>query len=172
MIFTLVALALESPKIVKREPMPYVAIRETVTMEGMATVFPRLMPRLQKWIQAHKVKANGPEFIRLIYVDMQKGLDIELGLPIAGKVKGDKQVQYGVMPGGRYVSLTHFGDYAGLVAPNAELQKWGNKQGVKWNVKKTKRGEEFVSRFEFYKTDPMTQPDKSKWETEILYMIR
>ena len=102
---------------------------------------------------------------------MAKGLDIEIGFPVAKSAKGDDQVTTGFLAAGRYVSLTHFGNYAGLVPPNATLQGWAKKKHLRFKMTKGAKGEEFVSRVELYKTDPDKQPDPAKWETEILYMI-
>ncbi len=77
----------------------------------------------------------------------------------------------GSLPAGRYVSLTHFGNYAGLVAPNAALQAWAKAKHLHFKMTKGAKGEEFVARVELYKTDPDKQPNPAKWETEILYMI-
>jgi effector-binding domain-containing protein len=161
----------EEPKLVHRDKTPYMAIRTTVTMKGMATVMPENMPKLVHWLDAHNVKPTGPEFIRYLKVDMEKGLEIEIGLPVAKSVAGDRMVKPGVLPAGRYVSLTHFGHYSGLVAPNAQLQEWAKTKGLTWKMNKTKSGEEWAGRVEFYKTDPDKQPDPGKWETEILYLI-
>ncbi len=76
-----------------------------------------------------------------------------------------------MLPAGRYVTLTHYGNYSGLVAPNAKLQEWGKSKGLRWNVRKSKRGDEWIGRFEFYRRDPDTEPDPAKWETEICYMV-
>ena len=161
----------EEPKLMRRDKLPYMAIRTTVTMKGMATVMPQTMPKLAHWLDAHKVKPTGPEFVRFIKVDMERGLDIEIGLPVAKAVAGDGQVKPGVLPAGRYVSLTHFGNYSGLVAPNAHLQEWARARGLTWKMNKTKTGEEWAGRVEFYNTDPGKEPNPDKWETEILYLV-
>ena len=161
----------EEPKLVHRDKQPYVAIRTTVTMQGMATVIPKLMPELHRWLEARNVKPNGPVFIRFVVIDMDKGLDIEVGLPVTKLLSGDGRVKSDVLPAGRYASLTHFGNYSGLIPPNAQIQEWGKKQGLTWKMRKTKRGDEWVGRVEFYKTDPDKEPDPSKWETEILYLV-
>lgn len=161
----------EEPKLVHRDKLPYMAIRTTVTMRGMATVFPETMPKLAQWLEAHKVKPVGPEFMRFIKVDMERGLDIEIGLPVAKTVAGDKLVKPGVLPAGQYVSLIYLGDYSGLVAPNERLQEWAKTKGLTWKMNKTKTGEEWAGRVEFYHTDPRKEPDTSKWETEILYQV-
>ncbi len=161
----------ETPSIVQRQAIPFVAIRTTETMSSMSSVFPRLMPELRRWAAKNHVSAAGPAFIRFVYVDMTKGLDIEIGFPVAKSAKGDDRVTAGFLAAGRYVSLTHFGNYAGLVPPNATLQAWANKKHLRFKMTKGAKGEEFVSRVELYKTDPDKQPDPAKWETEILYMI-
>jgi len=161
----------EEPKLIHRDKQPYMGIRTSVTLQGMATVMPKLMPELYGWLDAHHVKPTGPEFIRFIVIDMDKVLDIEVGIPVAKAVAGDSRVKPGVLPEGRYASLTHFGNYSGLIAPNAQIQEWGKTKGLKWKMRKTKNGDEWVGRIEFYKTDPRKEPDPSKWETEILYMV-
>ncbi len=160
----------EEPKLVVREKQPYVAIRTTVTLQGMSTVMARLMPELHTWLDAHKVTPSGPEFIRFSVIDMDKGLDIEVGIPVATSVSGDGRVKSGVLPAGRYASLTHFGNYSGLIPPNARIQEWGKNKGLTWKMRKTKHGSEWVGRIEFYKIDPSREPDPNKWETEILYL--
>lgn len=161
----------ETPRIVHLPSIPFVAIRTTETMSSMSSVFPRLMPELRRWAAKHHLSAAGPPFIRFVYVDMAKGLDIEIGFPLARSAKGDDQVTAGFLPAGRYVSLTHFGNYAGLVPPNATLQAWAKTKHLRFKMTKGAKGEEFACRVELYKTDPAKQPDPAKWETEILYMI-
>jgi len=171
MLFGLRTITGNEPVLVERKAQPYVSIKETVTMETTGSAFPRLMPKLKAWMKEHKVEANGPEFMRYSYIDMNNGLDIEVGLPIAKAVKGDKEITADSIPAGKYVSLIYMGDYAGLVAPNADLQIWAKQKNLKFKMRKGKKGEEFVSRMEVYFTDPDLEPDKSKWKTEILYMV-
>lgn len=161
----------ETPRIVQRPAIPFVAIRTTETMSSMSSVFPRLMPGLRQWAAKHQVSEAGAPFIRFIHVDMAKGLDIEIGFPVAKAANGDDKVTAGFLAAGRYVSLTHFGNYSGLVPPNAALQAWAHNKHLRFKMTKGAKGEEFVSRLELYKTDPDKQPDPAKWETEILYMI-
>jgi len=140
----------------------------------MATIggaFPKLMPKLHKWAAEHHAIEAGPPLMRFRYIDMDKRLDIEVGFPVAKPVKGDAEVYAGTIPAGEYVSLTHFGNYSGLVPPNAALQSWASEKHLKFKMTKDKMGDEFASRVEIYKTDPDKQPDPAKWETEILYLI-
>jgi hypothetical protein len=38
-------------------------------------------------------------------------------------------------------------------------------------MRETERGDEFDSRIEVYLTDPSSEPDPEKWETEVAYML-
>ena len=76
------------PKLIHRAAQPYVSIRSTETLQGMATVFHRLMPKLMAWAAANHVKPSGPEFIRFNVIDMAKGMEIELGFPVTATVRG------------------------------------------------------------------------------------
>ncbi len=160
------------PRLERREKLNYVAICTTVTMQRMATVMQKLMPEVGGWLRAHNVKASGPEFIRYIRIDMAKELDIEVGVPVAKPQIGSGRVKPGVLPAGKYAVLTHFGNYSGLVAPNAEIQEWAKKKCLDWSVTKTKKGDEWAGRAEFYFTDPAMEPDADKWKTDILYLTK
>jgi effector-binding domain-containing protein len=161
----------ETPKVVHRNAVPFISVRSLETMNSLNTMIPRFMPKLQDWASHHGLKQVGAIFFRYHFVDMKKGLDVEVGFITDKIVKGDNGVTTGLIPSGDYVSLTHFGNYSGLVQPNAALQTWAKKEGLTFKMAKGKLGEEFVSRIEFYKTDPEKEPNPDKWETEILYMI-
>jgi len=161
----------ETPHIVQRKPMPYIAIRSSETMTSIGSAFSTQIPKLFAWAGTHRAAIAGPLFMRFMHVDMEKELDIEIGFPVAKEVKGDARIDAGVLPGGTYVSLTHFGDYSGLVAPNQALQNWAKAKHLKPKMVNGKKGLEFASRLEIYKSDPNKQSDHSKWETEIVYLV-
>ena len=87
-------------------------------MKDLGTEIQKAVPQLFAWLGTHNAQSAGAPFARFIVVDMDKRLDIEVGVPVAQAVTGDSSVSAGVLPAGRYVSLTHFGNYNGLEAPN------------------------------------------------------
>jgi hypothetical protein len=44
-------------------------------------------------------------------------------------------------------------------------------RGIKWNVSETRAGDRFGCRLEIYFTDPKTEPDPEKWETEVAIRV-
>jgi len=154
------------PKVVTREAQNYVAIPDTVTMQGIGAVYPQLMPKIFAWLQAHNVTPAGPPFMRFVEIDMAKQLKIEVGIPVGKAVKGSDEVKAGVIPAGKYVALTWFGP--NTVAGNAALQKWAKSKHIQFATD----GKRWTSRVEFSLTDPRKEPDMKKWRTDILYLVK
>lgn len=158
--------------LVKRPAMHYVGIKTTVKMDGIKDFMQSSVPKIFSWLKDHKIEPDGPEFLRYTFVDMQKGLDLEMCVPVKKATKGDKSVRAGIIPAGRYASMTHFGDFAGLYGTNGAIQDWIKSKNLAMKMQKGKKGDEFTSRLEIYKVGPWNQPDMAKWETEVLFMVK
>ena len=157
----------QQPQIERREAQPYVALAHTVTMDELASAVDRGFPEIFGWLAAHGVQPAAPPFIRYVSVDMDVGLEIELGVPVAADPTGDERVHVGTLPAGDYVTLLHLGSYAGLVAANAALQDWGLEHGVTWA---RDGGARWRARVEHYLTNPAQEPDSDKWRTLLAYL--
>jgi effector-binding domain-containing protein len=160
------------PQILTRAEQPYVGIPATVTMSSMVQAIDSAYPQIFAWLAERGIAPSGPPFIRYLVIDMEADLEIELGVPVQASVEGDEHVRAGVLPGGRYISLLHVGPYDQLIAANAALQEWAERQGATFDSWNTSRGSEWRSRYESYITDPSAEPDPSKWEVEVAYLTR
>jgi|GEM_PF-2397797 len=170
MVFLGVAFADQAPKLVTRAAVPYVGIASTETLQSMATLFPRLMPKLGAYIGSHHLKPAGAPFIKYDFVNMPSKLRVELGMPLAKPAQPSTGIVVGALPAGRYAEITHFGDYSELVKSNSTLQAWCASHHCKFKMKPGPQWE-FASRFESYETDPSRQPDHSKWQTDVFYLL-
>jgi effector-binding domain-containing protein len=157
----------DQPTIVERAEQPYVAIRETVPMSGIG-VFADRIPEVFDWLAAHGVEPVGPVFFKYDVVDMERGLTIQIGVPVGQAQTGDEQVVAGVLPGGRYASVTHIGHPDDLMGATRDLLAWADGQNLEWDVD----GDRWGSRLEVYKSDPREVPDMTKWETELLFRLK
>jgi effector-binding domain-containing protein len=110
--------------------------------------------------------------IRYRMIDMTGELKIELGVPVGVPVTASGRIQPGVLPQGRYAVLRHTGPYDGLVASNAALQEWAHEHEVEFDSWVTVDGTAWRGRAEHYLTDPSKEPDPTKWETDVAYLIR
>jgi effector-binding domain-containing protein len=156
-----------SPKIVERGEQPYVAVKSVVSMKEIGAVAVKFLGEIFGWVAGHGLAPAGAPFFKYNVVDMERGLEIEFGIPTASPAKGDDRVLAGVLPAGRYASSVHRGPYDQLADANAALQDWIKEQGLKMDVTETPDGDRFGCRLEIYLTDPAVEKDPQKWETEV-----
>lgn len=162
---------LSQPRIATRLAQPYIAIGRRVILTDIAKTLPPLIPELFGWLARNGHAPGGAPFFRYLTIDMERFLDVEVGIPLAAPIPGDENVHAGTFPAGRYASLMLTGAYDGLVAANAALQIWARENGHHWAMTKSAAGEEWACRLEIYLSDPATEPDPANWQTEIAYLL-
>src|SRR5580693_8214365 len=137
-----------TPVVAQRAAQPYVAIRAQVTMPTMDTILVPLGPRVFAWLRERDVPPAGPPFWKYNVIDMDRLLEVEVGVPVATPVDGDDRVLAGVLPAGRYVTLRHTGHPDGLIDVIASLQEWAKREGLAWDRADTPDGERWAARLE------------------------
>jgi effector-binding domain-containing protein len=160
-----------APEIVTRAEQPYVAIRTQVTMEDLGTVVPPLNQEVFAWLGARSAASAGAPFWKYNVIDMARKLEVEAGVPVAAAVAGDDRVVAGVLPAGRYATLTHVGHPSELVAATKALLDWAAEQGLTWDVTPSEDGDRWACRLENYLTDPRQEPDMNKWVTQLAFKL-
>jgi effector-binding domain-containing protein len=161
----------DEPKVVERQPQPYVAIKVLVTMEELGQVVPPLIGEVFDWLAERDAKPAGPPFWKYNVIDMQRQLEIEAGVAVEQALPGDGRVLTGTLPGGSYATLVHTGHPAELIDATAALLDWGNAKGLTWDRSDEAEGERWGARLEYYLTDPGDEPDMNKWETELAFRV-
>lgn len=162
---------LSEAQVIERPAQPYVAIKAQVTMQTLGTVLPELHPRVFVWLGERRIPPAGAPFWKYNVVDMGRGLEVEVGVPVAAVVDGDGQVLADVLAPGRYAALRYTGHPDGLLGATAYLLKWAEEQNLTWDVRQTPDGERWAARLEIYETDPAAQPDMSKWTTQLAFRL-
>ena len=81
----------------------------------------------------------------------------------------------GVLPAGSYATLLHVGPYRSETAPDlgsarAALQQWADERGLVYSRERD-RGTELPGYVERYLVGPVEEPDSSRWETELAFLI-
>ena len=159
-----------APEIVTRSAQPYVAIRTRLTMAE-----PRPRPPLGSevfaWLGGHGRRPAGAPFFKYNVIDMARELEVEAGVPVAAAVDGDDQVVSGVLPAGRYATLTHVGHPSELMAATKALLDWAAEQGLTWDMTPGESGDQWGCRLEISLTDPSQEPDMSKWVTQLAFRL-
>jgi effector-binding domain-containing protein len=158
------------PRIRWRAAQPYVAIRRLVTMRTIPEIADRL-PVVFGWLAARGIEPAGAPFLRYRVIEMDRHLDIEAGVPVDAAIEGDKGVISGILPSGRYATVTHVGPFDRLVDVTAALLDWAAREGLTWDKIVTENGQEWGCRLELYNTNPSEEPDMGKWETELAFRL-
>ena len=154
------------PTIVELPDRPYVSLPGTVTMQTIGKIADRL-PEVFGWLGARGIEPAGAPFFRYNVIDMAADLELEVGVPVGAPVEVSGELIAGTLPGGRYVTVTHHGHPDGLHDATAALLGWAADQGLVWD----RSGNRWGCRLEVYLTDPASQPDMSKWETELQFRL-
>ena len=162
----------QEPQIQARDAQHYAAIPMTVTMQSLAGAVDEGFPELFRWLGSQGIAPAGPPFIRYLVVDMEASLQLELGVPVAAPMPESGRIRPGTLPPGRYAVLRHVGPYDGLIDANAALQQWARERGLEFDMTETPEGSAWGARLEEYITDPSGEPDPSKWETDVAYLLR
>jgi effector-binding domain-containing protein len=160
-----------TPVVAGRPAQPYVAIRAQVTMQTMDAILPPLGPQVLAWLRERDIPAAGPPFWKYNVIDMDRILEVEVGVPVTAPVDGDDRVLAGVLPAGRYATLRYTGHPDGLIGVIASLREWARQEGLTWDMTNTPDGERWASRLEIYETDPADEPDMTKWTTQLAFRL-
>jgi effector-binding domain-containing protein len=155
------------PEIVKRAERPYVALRGTVPMDGIAAFADR-MGEVVSWLAAHEIAPNDAPFFKYDVVDMDAGLVLEIGFPVDDPHHGEGEIVTGVLPAGRYASVTHHGHPDGLLGATRDLLDWAAAEGLEWDAD----GDHWASRLEIYRSDPREVPDLNDWVTDLEFKLK
>jgi effector-binding domain-containing protein len=160
-----------TPEIVTRAEQPCAAIRARVTMPELSA-FAARTGEVFAWLSARGVAPAGAPFFKYNVIDMMRELEVEVGVPVAAAVAGEGDVLSGVLPAGRYATVLHVGHPDELMEATRALLDWAAGQGLNWAMSPGDTGEDrWVSRLEFYLTDPSQEPDMNKWETQLAFRL-
>jgi effector-binding domain-containing protein len=151
-----------------RADQPYVAIRARVNWTAVGEMGPRL-GEVYAWPGARGLAPTGEPFFRYNVIDMTGELEVDAGVPVATAVDGDAPIVSGVLPAGRYATLTHVGHPSELVRVTKALLDWAAEQGLTWDMTPSEGGERWGSRLEVYLTDPGQEPDMGPWVTQLAF---
>ena len=157
---------LSEPKIIKREPQPYAAIRITVEQSAISRDAPPLVGQILGWVAQHGEQA-GDAFFNYTRMYGSK-MDMEVGAPTKTLLKADGRVTTGTLPGGRYATLTYTGPYDGLRDAHEHLHLWLAKQA---GLKPFDMEAGGLTLLEIYETDPDEEPNPEKWITHIAFRL-
>jgi effector-binding domain-containing protein len=148
-------------EIVRLQAQHIMSIRLDIDPAELAKSLGEIFPEIWRYIANAKTTPTGPPFSR---TEMTPGglLGMEAGLPVAAPLPAQGRIQPKELPGGDAARAVHIGPYAEIPKTQAALLQWALDQG------REPAGPAWLS----FVTDPGTQPDPTKWQTEIFLPLR
>jgi effector-binding domain-containing protein len=126
----------------------------------IGTMFGELMAFLSK---SKTAQAAGPAMT--IYSKWDEAAQFaifEAAIPVSEEVKGSGRVTFKTIPEARVLKGTHFGRYEDIGAIYMALDEYVKEFGLT----------EGCCPMEIYITDPMMEPDTSRWQTDVYFVIQ
>jgi effector-binding domain-containing protein len=155
------------PKLEHREAVHAAVIATQTPWQEFGTVIPQSLDAVADWLKTQGLSPAGAPFLRLLVIDMERLLNVEIGFPVEKALAGEGKIKSVVIPEGMYATLIYTGVENGI-AGNAALLGWGEKQKIVWKTSQTPNGDElWAGRLEYFLTDPDDEPDRGKWQTEV-----
>ncbi len=159
------------PRFEPRPNQPYAAVR----VQAPLPFGPLLGPwwgEVFGWLGSQGLKPSGPPFIRYLTTDMSTGsLDLEVGVHLEQMVAGNGRIVTGLLPAGRYQVMLYTGPYENLVEVTGRFIDWANQHNVTFASTRVGQAEWWVSRLEWYPTDPAEVKDPQNYETELAFLV-
>ncbi|WP_371404245.1 GyrI-like domain-containing protein [Kribbella sp. NBC_00662] len=159
---------LEPPRVVERPEQHYLGIRTITPFRGMLAKRNELLDELFGWLRESGTDDSGMFFLRLHVIDMAGPMDLEVGMMTPGRVAGDDRVQPSTLPAGRYATLTYRNH---SIRANRALLDWVAAEGLVLDRRDVPEGDLFACRYEAFRTDPRTEPRKTKWMVELDFRL-
>lgn len=160
-----------SIRIVDRPAQPYAAIpvRASLSEWGKVTT---LVGEVLGWISAHGLELAGPPFFRYWTIgDHARPFSLAVGAPLDRAVPCEGSVVSGQIPAGKYATAIHRGHPDRLTSTLEALDQWLTREGIRPRHEVIDGEMNWSGRFEFYRTDPATEPDLERWEIEVAYLL-
>lgn len=148
-------------ELIDRAAQPTAVIPIETTPDGIGPSLGQAFAEVQAALRRAGVAPVGPPFARYFEYSPAR-VDLEAGFPVATPVSGDGRVMPGELPAGRIAQAWHAGGYDTVAETYSRLETWIREHGhalagPPWEV---------------YLTDPTSEPDSSRWMTQILWPIR
>jgi effector-binding domain-containing protein len=141
------------------EAQPALVIRARASAATIGPMLGELLPEVHHVMERSGAEMAGPPFVR--YLTLGDEWDFEAGAPVASAVEGEGRVVASTLPGGSVAVVTYTGPYEGVGEAHEAIGKWLAEQG------RQPAGPPWDS----YVTDPMQEPDASKWRTDVYYPL-
>ncbi|MFP5313703.1 MAG: GyrI-like domain-containing protein [Actinomycetes bacterium] len=150
----------QQPQRIHITQQPVAVIRERVPMDSLTGFFDRAFGAVMAALQMQGARPSGPPFA--LYHGMPgETVDVEAGFPVAGNFQGAGEVARGSLPDTDAFEAVHTGPYDTLGSTYDAIREQMEAEGAAPSD----------TMWEYYLTDPRTQPDPAAWQTKVVWPV-
>ncbi|NOY51059.1 MAG: hypothetical protein GXO88_10930 [Chlorobi bacterium] len=137
------------------------AIYDSTKISGIGSLLETNYSKLMNYIKERGYQITGAPLAVYHNWDPSGYIKISAAIPLTNNVKGRKEIQKFEINAGKAVFVEHFGGY-----DTGKAHEAIDEYIKDFNL----RTKDFI--WETYITDPSTEPDSSKWQTNIYYPLK
>jgi effector-binding domain-containing protein/uncharacterized protein YndB with AHSA1/START domain len=141
---------------------PALTVLDSTTIDGIGQMLEKDYGIIMEYVKKKGIPISGFPFAVYYNWDPKGIIIIRAGVPVEGKVKGNKKVSYFELPGGKAVFAKHIGGF----------NTGPTHYAIDDFIKTEHPGELESYIWEVYVSGPSTEPDSTKWETDIYYPLK
>jgi effector-binding domain-containing protein len=138
-----------------------VIITDSATMQDMNKKMTGIYDKLKSYLEKRNLQLEGFPFAIFYDWGGDGSNKFACGIPITEKTWNWNEFQYLEIPSGHAIMVTHWGKFGSIKPYNILDEYLKEKQleitGYPWEV---------------YTTDQASEPDTSKWQTNVYYMVK
>lgn len=141
------------------EPLKFVSITESATMEELANTHAKLYGELGQFCGANGIEMTANPLA--VYLEWGETITLQAGFPVASdtEIEETDRVKLSEIPAGSYVKADHFGPYAQIDKTHAAIDQYMNSNGLSVSGPP----------WEHYVDDPGDMSDMANVKTVIYY---
>ncbi len=139
-----------------------VTIKEQCAMDKLSSKMFDMYTTLMAYLKNNNIEITGSPFAIYHACIVEGHTMLECGLPISTKIAGKENIKFIELPASKTIMASHFGNFNTVKTTYGALQKYISENNL----------EVTGSPWEVYITDPMQEPDQSKWETKVYFPIK
>ncbi|MBN3033954.1 MAG: SRPBCC family protein [Bacteroidales bacterium] len=141
---------------------PALTILDSCNMADIGTKMGKMFGELQAYVEKNRIETTGPPFCAYPDWDPSKKIVMLAGIPIKKPVKAMGTIKMSKTYQGKTLMAVHYGAYEATPKTYEKIQGYMKEKGYQPNG----------TPWEIYITDPMNEPDVSKWVTEVYYPVK
>lgn len=143
-----------------RTAQDYIGIKATVSEAEIGNTLGTLYGQMMEYAGKNRLQISGAPFA-IVYSYSPERIEMEACLPVSKPASASGDIQPGRLEAGNNAEVDYYGKYEGSGVGHYAIDEWMKKEN------KQPGG----APYEVYETDPMSEPDTSKWLTRICYPL-